>query len=192
MADYKSSEGKRMSVIYYCIDCNHEYREITFDKKEYKEVLVCPNCKGKVVDRWKVSKYAGGADFAHSKDFTVETQLDINGTIKGLKAIQREAKKATASLKELEEQKKESNRDVLIKTLAGLHGVPKEKLNNTEIKFTPLSKVEGFKPNEVVFDEMHSTCPKCGSTNTEIIEVKSAPKELYARESKCLDCGYSI
>ncbi|RCW70623.1 hypothetical protein [Saliterribacillus persicus] len=46
------------------------------------------------------------ADFSSSKDFIVETYFDINGTFKGLKAIQREAKKAAAALKELDETKR--------------------------------------------------------------------------------------
>ncbi|MDY7044049.1 hypothetical protein RVS70_07495 [Virgibacillus sp. M23] len=37
---------------------------------------------------------------------TLEVDIDYSNTIKGLKAIQREAKKTTASLKELEEQRK--------------------------------------------------------------------------------------
>lgn len=121
----------------------------------------------------------------------LKVNVDVSEAIKGLKAVQREAKKATAALKELEEETKKHNKNVLLETLANLHNIPKETLEKTKIKYTPLSKVEP-KPEVIVFDEMHAMCPRCGSTNREINEIKSAPKELYAREIKCLDCGYLI
>ena len=37
---------------------------------------------------------------------TVTVDIDVSGALKGLKAIQREARKATAALKEFEEHKK--------------------------------------------------------------------------------------
>lgn len=122
------------------------------------------------------------------------TDLDIPNTIKGLKAIQREAKKATAALKELEEQKKTHDRDVLIKTLAKLHGVPEEYLKNTEIKYTPLSEIGGYKPHTAIFDELHGTCPKCGKDHFKesiLYAGTGKNKEEVNRCIKCLECGWT-
>ncbi|MBO1003751.1 hypothetical protein [Pseudogracilibacillus auburnensis] len=49
-------------------------------------------------------KYVGGVDYATpGKDLTVKVTADVSDALKGLKAIQREARKATAALKELEQ-----------------------------------------------------------------------------------------
>lgn len=64
-------------------------------------------------------------DWSTGEDYSVIT-IDVSDSIKGLKAIQREAKKSTAALKELEEQKK--------KNMALPTG--------------------GYNPHKVVFDEM--------------------------------------
>ncbi|MBP1950282.1 hypothetical protein [Virgibacillus litoralis] len=68
---------------------------------------------------------------------TLIIMADVSDALKGLKAVQREAKKGTAALKELEEQ---------------------QKRNNT---------LSGYSPHTVVFDEMHTMCPLCGNPNTE-------------------------
>jgi ribosomal protein S27AE len=122
-----------------------------------------------------------GVDSSTGEDFTVNAFFDINRTIKGLKAIQREAKKATAALKELEEQKK--NNMLLPSNLILINKEQHEKLKNQSI--------EGLKPHTVVFDEMHSMCPRCGKANFEVTtmrEVEHGKIRLFRKT--CLDCGW--
>ena len=47
-------------------------------------------------------KYKGGIDYSNGKDLTVKVNIDVSDALKGLKAVQREAKKAASSLKEVE------------------------------------------------------------------------------------------
>lgn len=41
---------------YECLICEHK-EQIRGPKEEYKEVRVCPKCKGAFIDIWKISKY---------------------------------------------------------------------------------------------------------------------------------------
>lgn len=122
-------ENEKNEVVTYatysCLHCEHK-EKVRGKRKDYSEVKVCPKCNGAFVDLWKIYKYKQienktytlpkgtkvfthdetkqllhnntGTDWSTDKDFSV----DLVPTIKQLKAIQREAKKATAALKELE------------------------------------------------------------------------------------------
>ncbi len=81
-------------VTYKCMKCFAEMsvskqRELRMDGRN------CFLCKGPI-QKVENKKSVGS--------FTVD--IDCSDALKGLKAVQREAKKATAALKELEEQKK--------------------------------------------------------------------------------------
>ncbi|HAM79797.1 hypothetical protein [Ornithinibacillus bavariensis] len=89
----------------------------------------------KFLSKEKHQKPHMGVDFATGRDFTVI--LNVSDAIKGLKAVQREAKKATAALKELAETTPDT-----------LDGVAISK---------SIQSANGYSPNSVVFDEMHCT-----------------------------------
>ena len=50
-------------------------------------------------------KYVGGVDFGTGKDLTVKVNIDVSDALKGLKAVQREAKKTAKVLREIEGMK---------------------------------------------------------------------------------------
>jgi hypothetical protein len=88
---------------YKCLSCDHGDFE-KGKRKDYKEVLLCPKCNGLYVDSWKIHKYAHLKEKKNSVGkLTVE--IDVSEALKGLKAVQREAKKAAQALKEVEELK---------------------------------------------------------------------------------------
>lgn len=47
-------------------------------------------------------KYKGGIDYSNGKDLTVKVNIDVSDALKGLKAVQREAKKTARILREVE------------------------------------------------------------------------------------------
>jgi len=102
MADNKSCEGKLTTL--ECMECG--YREV-FTERQFKctDGLSCDVCdsptrpvltrSGEKINNRRMKKH-------YAKPSTINTTLDVPDVIKGLKAIQREARKATAALKELE------------------------------------------------------------------------------------------
>ncbi|QGH35148.1 hypothetical protein GI584_14325 [Gracilibacillus salitolerans] len=144
MAVDKSCEGKVTTL--ECMECG--YREV-FTERQFKftDGLGCNRCEGPVQPvitrsgeevnnrRMKQKKISAG---------TLIITADVSDTIKGLKAVQREAKKTTASLKELEEQQKKHNTDVIIKTLSNLHNIPEEEIRKSDMKVV-INKKDGDK-----------------------------------------------
>lgn len=88
-------------AVYECLCCEHR-GPVRGKKEDYSEVKVCPNCNGAFVDTWKIAKYKQKEKPADL--LSVKINVDCSESLKGLKAITRVAKKATAALKELEEQ----------------------------------------------------------------------------------------
>jgi len=151
MADNKSCEGKVTTL--QCMVCN--FREV-FTERQFKFVdgYSCFVCDGPVMPM--VTKSGEGVinrktiSQNNKNKLDIIANIDCSDALKGLKSIQREAKKATAALKEL----------------------------------------EGVRTNMVVFDEMYSTCPKCGSTDYESTELKTLDDVIYSVKRECLDCGW--
>lgn len=92
-------------AMYHCLRCKHKER-VRGKRKDYQEVTVCPKCNGAFVDRWKLDKYTGGIDISNGPDLSV-IGIDFTDAIKGLKAVQREARKSVAALREVEEYKRD-------------------------------------------------------------------------------------
>lgn len=65
---------------------------------------------------------------------TVTVNVDASDALKGLKAIQREARKAAAALKEFEEKQKTMNQKLLVIELENEESVPKVFYEGEEIK----------------------------------------------------------
>ncbi|QOY38790.1 hypothetical protein AWH56_005205 [Anaerobacillus isosaccharinicus] len=108
MADMKSCEGKITTL--ECMECG--CRE-TFTERQFTftDGLRCGICSGPVkpvatkpgeeVNNRRLNK---GPKKKISVG-TITVDIDVSNAIKGLKAVQREAKKATRALKEVEEMK---------------------------------------------------------------------------------------
>lgn len=94
MADHKSCEGN------HCIKCGQIIASTVKGSEDDKESarIICDNCYKYYDDPKNIN--AG----------TITVDIDCADALKGLKAIQREAKKATAALKELEEQQRKLTR----------------------------------------------------------------------------------
>lgn len=131
MADKKSSVGKVTTL--ECMVC--DYREV-FSVQQFKftDGLRCNRCDGSVQAsvtkpgetlsnrRLKLNGHTG-VDWASTESWSTGT-IDCSLTLTGLKAIQREAKKATAAIKEFEEQQKKSvSAGILIITADALKSV---------------------------------------------------------------------
>lgn len=106
MADIKSSEGKLTTL--ECMECG--YREV-FTERQFKftDGLSCYVCNGPTRPTFtrqgdKIRNRRMDKELNRIGDINSKNGIDVANTIKGLKAIQREAKKATASLKELEDK----------------------------------------------------------------------------------------
>ncbi len=94
MADNKSCEDKYR--IWKCVECGSRFG---FPINDYKQDgFKCRICQGIVVEDEIVHC---GVDFSTGRDLSV--RMDFSESIKGLKAIQSEARKATSSLKEFEQ-----------------------------------------------------------------------------------------
>jgi len=106
MAD--NIRAKVTYTLFQCLRCEHT-EKVSGNREDYSEVTVCPKCNGAIVDRWNIAKYKlkhiDDVDWSSGKDHASRNaivNIDCSNTIKGLKAIQREARKATVALKELE------------------------------------------------------------------------------------------
>ncbi|WP_156290776.1 hypothetical protein [Oceanobacillus salinisoli] len=180
MADKKSSEGKE-ALIYYCFPCDKDYVVDPADPR--KDGRTCNQCGTHLM-------FKGGVDYSSGKDKTISAgtliiTADVSDAIKGLKAIQREAKKATAALKELEsiESKISSMFGVPVKLLKSDSDINKQ----YEV-FKKKHKLGGYKPQTVVVDEMHTMCHKCGSERT---KLQSLGDNVKGIKLVCEDCGWT-
>jgi hypothetical protein len=93
---------KRESNTKYVLECGRCKSELHVSKQRMVEGKDCPFCKGPLIH-----KYVSGVDYSSSNDVTVSqlrVDIEVSDALKGLKAVTRAAKKATAALNELEEQ----------------------------------------------------------------------------------------
>ena len=95
---------------------------------------------------------------------TVTVDIDVSGALKGLKAVQREARKAVAELKKLE-------------TLLELKG-----------KLPGQIKTYGKSVSMAAYDEFH--CPKCEGYNVEETTLRNIEGEELEHRINCLECGW--
>ncbi|RDW17623.1 hypothetical protein CWR48_13995 [Oceanobacillus arenosus] len=129
MADNKSCEGKLTTL--ECMKCG--YREVFTEQQfRFTDGLSCDVCNGPTQPALTrpEDKIRNRRMKSQSTKTNLSMNMDFSESIKGLKAIQREAKKATAALKELEEQKKEK---YLVIELDELGDVPKVLYKGKEI-----------------------------------------------------------
>ncbi|GAB2560996.1 hypothetical protein [Gracilibacillus alcaliphilus] len=129
MADNKSCEVKKGRACFKCLVCSFKD---TIEVDRGVEILPCPKCKGAFVDIWHAAKHI---ETKRERD-KLKVNINVSDALKGLKAVQREARKATAAVKELEEA------------------------------YNKIKPLAGHKPRTMVFDEMHATCHQCGSSKT--------------------------
>lgn len=52
--------------------------------------------------------------------------------------------------------------------------------------------LEDLRTGTLIFDEMHSMCSKCGSTNREHQKLIAGNDKVYAARTICLDCGWEL
>jgi NAD-dependent SIR2 family protein deacetylase len=112
MAENRESiEGKLTTL--KCMECG--YREVFTERQfEFTDGFSCCVCKGPVQrtitrpgDKIRNRKMEPRNNATPFEKLTVD--IDCKEALKGLKAVTREAKKATAALKELEEQQSRMN-----------------------------------------------------------------------------------
>ena len=87
----KMSESNNQVEMFACANCGLEVRT---KHSEFVEGTNCPKCK-------KPLFLVG-----QKNNMNLKINVEVSEALKGLKAVQREARKATAALKELEEHKK--------------------------------------------------------------------------------------
>jgi Zn finger protein HypA/HybF involved in hydrogenase expression len=87
----KMSESNNQVEMFACANCGLEVRT---KHSEFVEGTNCPKCK-------KPLFLVG-----QKNNMNLKINVEVSEALKGLKAVQREARKATAALKELEEQQK--------------------------------------------------------------------------------------
>lgn len=85
---------------YKCLSCEHT-DPVRGKRREYSEVRLCPKCNGLFVDIWNLEKYK------HLKPKRkpvgeLKIDIDVSDALKGLKAVQREAKNTVRALREVE------------------------------------------------------------------------------------------
>lgn len=88
------------SVRYDCLSCGHN-EIVRRARKHYSEIILCSKCNGLSVDMYKNSKYVHLA----KRDKPIgsrKVEIDVSDAIKGLKAVERQAKKTTRALREVE------------------------------------------------------------------------------------------
>ncbi|MET3658167.1 hypothetical protein [Sporosarcina psychrophila] len=85
---------------YECLSCEHT-DIVRGKRKEYSEVQLCPKCNGLYVDIWKLEKYKHLKKKRKSIG-ELKINMDVSEALKGLKAVQREAKKTARALREVE------------------------------------------------------------------------------------------
>ena len=120
MADNKSCEGKLTTL--ECMECG--YREV-FTERQFKctDGLTCDVCNGPVSPTLTRPGEKIRNRRMKKRNGSLSLDIDCSDAIKGLKSVQREAKKATAALKELgNEQTKEH---MLVIKLDEMGSVPK-------------------------------------------------------------------
>lgn len=91
-------------AMYECLVCGHK-EKIRGKRKDYSEVVVCPECNGAFIDTFKIMKYKNDNKLPSQKknnELSVKVDIDVLDALKGLKAVQREAKRTARILKELE------------------------------------------------------------------------------------------
>lgn len=104
MADIKSCEGKLTTL--ECMECGH--REVFTERQfKYTDGLSCEVCNGPVqpaitspgekINNRRVKKRENAKSIG-----TLTVDIDVSETLKGLKAVQREAKLTIKLLKEVE------------------------------------------------------------------------------------------
>ena len=89
---------------YECLSCEHT-DIVSGKRKEYSEVQLCPQCNGLYIDAWKLEKYKHLKPKRKSNG-ELKINIDVSEALKGLKALQREAKKTARVLKDVEEQRR--------------------------------------------------------------------------------------
>lgn len=122
MADDKSCEGKVTTL--QCMVCN--FKEV-FTERQFRNVdgLSCLVCNGPVMPVVTKSGEAiiNRKTLSKKGKSNLTMRMDFSGSIKQLKAIQREAKKATVALKRLDHVKKHTcpNCGKISLKITGLH-----------------------------------------------------------------------
>lgn len=107
------------------------------DNKSCGDVEKATKVLAKAGSEFDVLRYAAEAKTKETQDTRnkvsekLMAKMDFSETIKGLKALQREARKATAALKELED---ETDKPLLTIELESLDSVPKVLYKGKEIK----------------------------------------------------------
>ncbi|NEU29935.1 hypothetical protein GN156_03980 [bacterium LRH843] len=82
-------------------------------------------------------KYAGGVDMTTGKDLTVKVNIDVSDALKGLKAVQREAKKTVRVLREVEESR---NFNPVINITVNSNDDPKKIAENVKAQINKTSE----------------------------------------------------
>lgn len=85
---------------YKCISCGYS-EFVQSEKKDYVEVMPCPKCASFYVDLFVYNRYKLPKQTKNSVGF-FKVDIDASDALKGLKAIERQAKKTARALREVE------------------------------------------------------------------------------------------
>ena len=105
--EYDKQEPKKGKASYICLCCE-ETQFIEGTKETYQEVVVCPNCNGAMVDKWRAALYRKTETKKQSNKLKVNVDVNTDILYKKLRAM---AKHTTALADELEEIEKDSESD---------------------------------------------------------------------------------
>ncbi|MGE6515198.1 hypothetical protein [Lysinibacillus sphaericus] len=99
--EHKRDENEVVAYAKYeCLSCNHS-ETVRGERKDYKEALFCPKCKGLFVDIWKIRNYEHLRKPKTSVG-SLKIGIDVSNALKGLKAVERQAKNTVRALREVE------------------------------------------------------------------------------------------
>lgn len=94
-----------MSVIqgirYICLSCSNE-ETIRCSKEDYKEINVCPNCNGALVDIFKAAQYRKENTKKPSNALTVNVDANTDNLSAKLRVISKHAKALADELEEID------------------------------------------------------------------------------------------
>lgn len=159
MADKKSSED---NVLYQCIECQR-HRVI----RNGQDGNTCNYCDGylKAIGFTNLPTSNEGKKIIHHGGITITA--DVSDALKGLKAVQREARKATQALKELEVQQ-------------GVMGI-----KNAEhpLSINEVRRLLGIEPKGA---SQNFKCIQCGENE---LTLKSLGVNIKGVKLVCEDCG---
>ncbi|MCU5277051.1 hypothetical protein [Bacillus thuringiensis] len=98
------NEGEKYFNKAKCLVCDHMDKVYHPSKEEYREVTVCPKCKGAFVDVWVMKKYTQKSNGAKKniQGLTIELNVETTEALKRIKEVTEAANECVDALEKLE------------------------------------------------------------------------------------------